>query len=367
VAELALTELLTLMEQKDASDLHLHTGIKPVMRIKGHLVTLDDHPEVEEGWLHEALYELVSDKKMKQFEEEGTVDAAAEIPGVGRFRMSVYLRRGTIALACRRITKNIPSFEQLHLPPSIAKITEFPLGLVLATGPTGCGKSTTLAALINHINHTRKCHIICIEDPIEFVYENDKAIITQREVGNDVKSFQDALKYSVRQDPDVILVGEIRDLPTLEFALHGAETGHLVFGTLHSADATQTIERILNFYPQNLHPQVRKTISMHLKAVVSQILLPGIRPDIPLLPACEIMFMNPTISRLIKEGQDDKIIRAIKAGQRDGMQDMEFALYERVVSKLVAKEVAMEFAENPQSLEMKIKGIFLGEEGGIIG
>jgi len=364
--EFLLIELLKLMEEKDASDIHLQVGSYPILRMKGHLSRLSEFPLIEEAILKTGIYKLLKEKDIKIFEEKGTLDTSIGIPETGRFRTSIFLQRGTIALVARRISNVIPDFESLNLPEPVSKISNFINGLVLVTGPTGSGKSSTLAAVVNYINKNRSCHILCIEDPIEFLYKNEKAIITQREIGIDVNSFQESLKYAVRQDPDVILAGEMRDEDTVKFALHGAETGHLVFGTLHSSNATQTIGRILNFFPQTKHYQIRKSLSLHLRTIISQILLPSTKEGVSRIPACEIMFTNPIISRLISEDKDEKIIKVIKGGKNEGMQDFEQAIFNLVNNGFITEELALKYAENPQSLEMKFKGIFLKEEGGII-
>ncbi|MCM8820948.1 MAG: PilT/PilU family type 4a pilus ATPase, partial [Candidatus Omnitrophica bacterium] len=324
------------------------------------------------GWDEELMKEIASfilkkrEKDQDTLEKQGSIDTSFGVHNIGRFRINIFKQRGSLSLVARRISNVIPDFVSLNLPSAVSKISKFPNGLVLVTGATGTGKSSTLAAVINDINKNRQCHILCIEDPIEYLYKNEKAIITQREIGVDVDSFRAALKYAVRQDPDVILVGEIRDSDTVEFALQAAETGHLVFGTLHSSNVSLTISRILNFFTQERHHQIRRGLSMHLRAVVSQLLLPSINPDIHIIPACEIMFVNPLISRLIMEGKDDKIIKAIKSGKSEGMQDFEDALVELVNKNLISEEIAIKYAENPHSLEMKLKGIYLSEEGGIV-
>ncbi|MCM8769299.1 MAG: PilT/PilU family type 4a pilus ATPase [Candidatus Omnitrophica bacterium] len=354
------------MEEKRASDIHLQVGSPPVFRIKGELVRQTEFPILKDEDIRRIVAGLLSEKEGKTLEQTGNVDLGRGFSGIGRFRINIFQQRGTMALVARRITQNIPDFESLNLPAAMTRMAEFLDGLVLITGPTGTGKSSTLAAIINRINHQRRCHILCIEDPIEFLYHNDQAIINQREVGIDVSSFQEALRSAVREDPDVILAGEIRDRETVEFALHGAETGHLVFGTLHSSNVVQTITRLLNFFPQDQQPQIRRAIAMHLKAVASQILLPSCRENVSVVPACEIMFNNPIIRRLIIEEQETKIIKAILAGRTEGMQDFETALLNLVNNNWITQEVALENAENPHSLEMKLKGIFLTEEGGII-
>ncbi len=361
-----LKDLLISMEDLDATDVHLQAGSVPAYRIKGDLEKQYEYGPISDERLREIIFELLTERDKRTFDEKNTVDTAISIPGVGRFRISVFQQRGSIALAARRISNQIPDFDTLHLPDAVKKIVEFPSGLVLVTGPTGSGKSSTLAAVINNINKTRKCHILCIEDPIEYMYKNELAIVNQREIGIDVPSFKEALRYAVRQDPDVILVGEIRDRDTVEFALQSAETGHLVFGTLHSSNVSQTISRILNFFPHSEHPSIRRSLAAHLKSIVSQLLLPSCKEGITLIPATEIMFMNSTISRIILEEQDSKIVKAIRSARTEGMQDFELSLYNLVTEGFITKETALEQAENPQSLDMKLRGISLSEETGII-
>jgi twitching motility protein PilT len=362
-----LLKLMHLSQEKNASDIHLQVGSHPVLRIKGELMRLEEFPPLQFTVLQEIIGGLLKrEQDKKTFEEQGSIDTALGVKEVGRFRINMFKQRGSLSLVARRISNVIPDFESLNLPPATSKIAGFLNGLVLVTGPTGSGKSSTLAAVINNINKHRTCHILCIEDPIEYLYKNELAVITQRELGIDVSSFKMALRYAVRQDPDVILAGEIRDGETVEFALQAAETGHLVFGTLHSSNASSTISRLLNFFPQERQPQVRKNISMHLRAVISQLLLPSIKEEVHRVPACEIMFVSPLIARLISEGKDDKIIKALKSGKSEGMQDFEDALVDLVHREFIDEETALKFTENPHSLEMKLKGIYLSEEGGIV-
>ncbi|MCM8829362.1 MAG: PilT/PilU family type 4a pilus ATPase, partial [Candidatus Omnitrophica bacterium] len=354
---LYLKDLLSVMESMNASDIHLQAGSPVAYRINGEIVKQEESPVLDEENLRKLIFDVLSERDRKNFEEKGTLDTAISFSGIGRFRMSVFLQRGSIALAARRISNKIPDFESLNLPQATKNITSFPNGLVLVTGPTGCGKSSTLAAIINGINKIRRCHILCIEDPIEYLYRNELAIVNQREIGIDVPSFREALRYAVRQDPDVILVGEVRDKDTIEFALQAAETGHLVFGTLHSANVSQTIGRILNFYPHSEHPSVRRSMATHIKAIMSQMLLPSCKEGLHLVPAVELMFTNSTISRLIVEEQDAKIVKAIRAGRTEGMQDFEQSLHYLITEGFITREIGLEHADNPQSLDMKLRGI----------
>ncbi len=361
----SLIDLFKMMHTRGASDIHIKADSCPAMRIKGEIVRLK-LKEASQSRLMKMLSEIVTEREMKIFEEEGNLDTAVGLPRLGRFRINVFRQRGTVTLVGRRISYFIPDIETLNLPPSLSKITDFVNGLVLVTGPTGSGKSSTLAALVNHINKTRRCHILCIENPIEFLYKDELAIINQREIGLDVKSFKDALKYAMREDPDVLLVGEMRDPDTVEFALNGSETGHLIFGTLHSSNATQTIQRILSFFPQERHQEIRKGLSSQLKAVVSQILLPSCKEELHMVPACEILFNNPTISRLISDGEDGKISRVMRASRADGMQDFDQALAALHSEGFVTEEVALEHSDNPQGLSMRLKGIVSDDTGGLI-
>lgn len=364
---ITFVDLLLMAADREASDIHLQVGSPPILRIRGDLVRQEDYPPLDDENLRRMVYQELSEQNIERFERNKNLDSAINLPGRGRFRLNFYIQRGMMSVVGRRVTSQIPDYATLNLPDSVGRIARFKDGLVLVTGPTGTGKSSTLAAVINDINHREPCHILCIEDPIEYVYQNARAMINQREVGVDTEDFNSALRYAVRQDPDIILVGEIRDAETLEFALRSAETGHLVFGTLHSIDATQTIGRILNFYPQQEHGQIRKSLGLQLRATLSQMLLPSSREDIARVPACELMFTNQTIRSLIMKGEDERIIRAIKAGIKEqGMFDFEHSLYLLAGQGLISEEVALEYAPNRESLQMKFRGIFLSEEGGLV-
>ena len=266
-------------------------------------------------------------------------------------------------MVARLVQSEIKSFEGLHLPSSIERITHEKQGLILITGITGSGKSTTLATVVEYINKERECHILTIEDPIEYLFKNKKAYINQREIGIDVSSFTKALKYAVRQDPDVMVIGEMRDAETLQFGLSAAETGHLVFGTLHSANASQTFGRILDLFPPDKHDQIRSSMQFNLKAIISQRLVPAIDKDIGLVPSVEVMFCNPGIRKLIKEGQFEKIPSVIETSTEEGMQSFNQSLYNLEKDKLIDQETALKLSPNPEALKMQFKGIFLRKSG----
>jgi len=277
--------------------------------------------------------------------------------------VNVFRQRGSISMAARRVLTDIPNFEQLHLPPVMSKIAEYAQGLIILSGITGSGKSTTLAAMLDHINETRRCHIVTIEDPIEYLLTDKKAFVNQREIAIDVPSFKVALKHVVRQDPDVILVGEMRDDETFAAGLTAAETGHLVFGTLHSSSVASTFGRILEFFPPARHEVVRTSLMFNLRAIVSQKLLPSIKEGINLVPATEVMLMTPIMRKLIKDGEDNKITDAIRGGVEEGMHDFTESLKNLVLNGFVEIKEAMEAAPNEEALKMALKGIRIGTHG----
>ena len=361
----AMKKLLESMAKFNATDLHLKAFSPPIFRVAS-LPRRVDAPPMPPEEIERLVASMMTPDQQHRFDAQGTLDFAVGIPGVGRYRVNLYRQRGSASVAIRRVRYDIPSIEELNLPPSIKKLADFPMGLSLCAGITGSGKSTTLAAILNQINTTRRCHILTLEDPIEYLYRDEKSFVNQREVGIDVDSFGTALKYMVREDPDVILIGEMRDSETLETALMSAETGHLVFGTVHSGSAAQTIGRVLDFFPSHRHDQIRQVLHFVLRAVIVQQLLPGCRKDAPMVPAVELMIVNPAIRKLIREGDDEKIPDVIRSSQNDGMQDMNQALVLLVKQKLITEDVAMENSPNPEALAMNLKGIYLGQDKGTI-
>ncbi len=353
--------------QLKASDLHFKSGAKVHIRHKGDLKPLNEPPlsaqQVEDIW-----FEIMNEHQRHQLATKGASDFAYQLGEGDRFRVNIFRQRGTLSVAARRVNAEILDFRQLYLPESMYKITEFHQGLVLLAGITGSGKSTTIAAALDYINQTRACHIVTIEDPIEYLFKDKKALINQREVGVDVHNFQDALKYLMREDPDVVLVGEMRDEETFMAALNAAETGHLVFGTIHASGAAQTIGRVLDLISEGSRDLVRQTLVFNLQAIVCQKLLPSIKPGVHRVPAVEIMFATPTIRKLIDEKRDDEIAKVIRASQAEGMLDMNECLKRLVEDEFIETEVAYAASPNPQELKMRLKGIDSGgSAGGILG
>ena len=339
-----------------ASDLHLKVGQPPKLRIYGDLKSTTGETMTEER-IEELVFEILSPAQKEFFMDHGTLDFAYEIKHQDRFRINIFRQRGAISLAARRVSSKVPPFESLHLPMVVQKIAETGQGLVLVVGPTGCGKSTTIASMIDRINQIRSCHIVTIEDPIEYLFKDGKSIISQRAIGIDVKDYQDALKYMMREDPDVVLIGEMRDAETVQAGMRAAETGHLVFATLHSANASQTIQRLLDLFPPNERDLVRQTLSLTLKAVISQVLLPCIREGIDRIPAVEILIANTVVRKLISESREGDLPTVIKSSLNEGMQDFTYSLCELIKDGSIDPKDAYHYAPNIEELKMALKGI----------
>lgn len=357
-----LEELLQLVFDRGASDLHISMGLPPVIRVDGKLVRTDYPPLTKED-TQRLIFSMLTNEQRRVLEQNWELDCSYGVSGLGRFRVNVYKDRGNYAAALRSITSNIPTFEQLGLPPIVKEIAERPRGLVLVTGPTGSGKSTTLAAMIDHINSTRAEHILTIEDPIEFVHTSKRSVIHQRELGQDTRSFNNALRAALREDPDVILVGEMRDLETIGLALTASETGHLVFGTLHTSSASSTVDRIVDVFPPSQQQQIRIQLSNSLVAVFSQTLLPKIAPDgskAGRVMAQEIMIVTPAISNLVREGKTAQIYSSIQTGGNYKMQTLEMALRELYVQNLITYEDAMSKTSRPDDFKRMIGSTMAG-------
>lgn len=348
--------------QKDASDIHLKTGFAPYFRIDG-IIEKQDSAVIKTEDIDAIVQILLTDEQMRHFRKRGEVDLAFTEKGVGRFRVNVFRQRGMISLVLRRIKTKILTFEQLNLPAAALKMADIVRGLVLITGTTGSGKSTALASLIDAINERRRCHIVTIEDPIEFVHQDKRAIVNQREITIDTQDFQSALRAVMRQDPDVILVGEMRDHETFQAAVSASETGHLVFSTLHTTNVRQTIDRIIDMFPPTQKEQVLSQLAQNLKAVMCLRLLP--RADATgRVPTCELMFSNPSMRMLIKEGRNVQIDAAIQQGREEGMQTFNDSLYTLVKTGMIELQEALNVSDNPEELNMLLQGIRLSSGGG---
>lgn len=344
-----LKELLKLSIQQKASDLHLTENSPPVLRIDGKLVFTEGKTLTKEE-LKKSIYGILTDGQKEKFEHDRELDFSLALEGLERFRVNVHIQKGSVEAAFRRIPQFVPSLKDLGLPPAIMDFARKPSGLVLITGPTGSGKTTTLASMIDVINKERSCMIMCIEDPIEYVHKNKKAVIKQREVYSDTLSFAEALKRCLRQDPDVIVVGEMRDLETISTALTAAETGHLVLATLHTPDAPQTIERIIDVFPSHQQQQVRLQLSACLQGVASQILLPQASGEGRAL-ASEVLVATPAVRNLIREKSVEQIPTAIQTGVQYGMHTMDMSLKLLFEEGIISYEDAIAQVKNKEEFE----------------
>ncbi|MFK8113323.1 MAG: type IV pilus twitching motility protein PilT [Rubripirellula sp.] len=357
--ELEVDKIFRALVKLEGSDLHLKVGQPPMVRVRGELKPLN-RPAIEAEEMVRLLLPMMDERNLVIFEEEGGADFAHTIHMDGvrwRFRINMLKSLGNIGLVARRISNFIPDFKGLFLPDSMEELCHYDQGMVLLAGVTGSGKSTTIGSMLNYINTIYRKHILTLEDPIEFIFTEDKCLINPREVGQDVKDFEIGMKHAVREDPDIILVGELRDEETFMTAIHAAETGHLVFGTIHASSASTTIGRILDLFPEEMHGAIRSAIAFNMKGIVAQKLLKTIRPDVPRVPTCEIMTFSPMIRKLILEGQDSKLPDAIRIGAEDGMQDFTMSLKQLIDDELIDRPTAFAVAPNKDALKMALKGI----------
>ena len=357
-------KILQTAVQGGASDVHLKIGGPVIFRINRQLVAIEC-PHPAEDWMNSIVQQITPAHLRQKLEEQREIDFSYYLPGIGRYRTNLFQQRGQWALAMRYVKTNVPSFEELGLLPIVKKIAESPRGIVLVAGSTGSGKSTTLAAMIEHINANFKKHMVTMEDPIEYVFEDNQSVIEQREVGLDTLSFHHALKHVLRQDPDIIMIGEMRDAVSFNAAMSAADTGHLVLSTLHTTNASQSITRILDFFKAEEREQVRRQLAGTLQAVVCQRMVGTVSGS--MTPALEIMINTSTIKKLIEENRLDKLGAAIETGTDDGMLNFNQALFQLVKDGKVSQKEAMAKATNPQALEMNFKGIFLDEGRRILG
>ncbi len=367
--QIFMEELLQMVFDKDGSDLHIAAGVPPMIRVNGQLSPTEFDPLTPEE-TQKLIFNILSNEQRKVLEQTWELDCSYGVVGLGRFRVNVYKDKGSYAAALRTIASKIPRLDELGLPPIVRELIKKPRGLVLVTGPTGSGKSTTLASMIDVINTERAEHILTIEDPIEYVHVSKKSLVNQRELGEDTRSFDNALKASLREDPDVILVGELRDLETIRLALTAAETGHLVFGTLHTSSASQTVDRIVDVFPPHQQMQIRVQLSNSLVAVLSQTLLP--RVDLTnsgsrgkgRIMAMEVMMVTPAISNLIREGKTAQMYSAIQTGGKYGMQTLEMTLRDLYQQRLITFEDAISKTSRPDDFQKLVnEGTGLGAPG----
>lgn len=359
-----LIEILTKAVHSKASDIHIVVEKPPMVRINGKVMPLPDFPVLTSEDTKSIVYSMLFQDQIARFEERLELDMSYYIPGLSRFRVNILSQKNGIEAAMRLIPSKIPSPAEIKLSDAVLSLTKLPRGLILITGPTGTGKTTTLASMLNVINMERYEHILTIEEPIEYVYEHKRCIVRQREVGLNTHSFTDALKHALRQDPDVILVGEMRDLETISLALTAAETGHLVFSTLHTQDAPQTVDRVIDVFPPHQQHQVRAQLSATLKGVISQQLVP--RADgRGRVAAREVMIVTPAISNLIREGKTHQIYGSIETGLKFGMHTLETSLAELVKDKLITLENAFSKANNPDLLRLKLSAMGVKIQAGI--
>lgn len=363
--DLPVNKLFRAMVDINASDLHLQVGKPAILRVKGALKPLDMPPITEEQ-MKEWCMPMMDERNTEIFFLTGGADYAHIVDHKGepwRFRVNLFIQTGKMGMVSRKIERSIPNFEGLFLPPIMESLCVYDQGMVLLAGVTGSGKSTTIASMLDWINHNYAKHILTIEDPVEFVYNADKSLINQREIGPDVSDFHTAMKHAVRQDPDIMLVGEMRDRETFETAMHAAETGHLVYGTIHASSAPSTIGRILDLFPQSMHNALRSSMGFNMKAIVAQKLLPTIRETPKRVPICEIMLFNGVVRKLILEHEDEKLPAAIRIGKAEGMQQFNDSLYHFITKEYVSRADAFEISPNVEELKMMLKGINVKSSG----
>jgi len=351
-----LNKFLRVTMKTLASDLHLKVGQPPKLRIQGQLKDTTGEAMTQQK-IERMVFEILTQDQKDTLIKTGTLDFAYGIEDKERFRINVFSQRGLFSLAARRVNTEIQTFDKLNLPPVLEKIADTNQGLVLAVGPTGCGKTTTMVSMLDYINKTRSCHIVTVEDPIEYLIRDKKAIVSQREIGIDVEDFEQALKYLMRQDPDVVCIAEMRDAKSITAGMRAAETGHLVFGTMHSLSATHAVQRLLDLFPPNERDLARQTLSVAIKAIISQILMPSIKEGVDRMPAIEILLANPTTGKLIYEGRETELPTLIRSCKEEGMQDFTDTLVEMIQNGSIEAKEAYKHAPNVDELKMALKGI----------
>lgn len=363
--EVDILEILRSMISQAASDAHFKVGRTPIFRVKKELLN-SSFPVMTNKDIEKIAYFMMKERHRKDFEKKSEVDFSYQLPDVGRFRVNVFRQRGDVGIVMRIVKTRIPGFSDLMLPPIFQKIATFHHGIVLVTGASSQGKSTTLASMINYINSIKKAHIMTIEDPIEYIYEDKQSLINQREIGLDTASFDQALRYVIRQDPDIILIGEMRDAETFKTALAAAETGHLVFSTLHASNTAQVVDRILDFFPPVQHSMIRMQLAFNLRAVTCQRLMPKVDGS-GVVPAVEVMIVNPTVQKILRENKIERLSQTLQSFAEEGMLSFNQSLVNLVKAKLISLETGLANTTNPEALKMNLKGIYLDEDRRILG
>ena len=348
-----IEEILKEAKLKGASDVHITVGVPPKMRLNGKLIAMESYGKMMPSDTQEIAYEVTNDKQKQLLEENGQHDLSFAIMGVGRFRLNIFKQRGSIAMAFRVVATEIPTAESLGIPETVIDLYKKKRGLVLVTGPTGSGKSTTLASIIDMINNNREAHVITLEDPIEFTYQHRLSIVNQREIGTDSDSYANALRAALREDPDVILVGEMRDLETISTAITAAETGHLVLSTVHTIGSTNTVDRLIDVFPSHQQQQIRIQLASVLEAIISQQLLPA-ADDSSRLAAFEVLHVNSAVRNLIREGKSHQLITYMQTYRKQGMITMDEAIIELYRQQKITREVALQFAQDPETMQNKM-------------
>lgn len=349
---ISVEEVLAKAKEAGASDVHITVGVPPKMRVNGDLITMD-YERMLPPDTHRVVEDIMSDFQLQHFEERGEYDMSFSIPNIGRYRVNAYKQRGSVAVALRLVGTEIPAPEKLGVPPSVVELSQRKRGLVLVTGPTGSGKSTTLAAVIDKINNTRDAHIITLEDPIEYLHSHKLSMVNQREIGLDTQSYANALRAALREDPDVILVGEMRDFDTISVAITAAETGHLVLSTLHTIGAASTVDRVIDVFPPHQQQQIRVQLSNVIEAVVSQQLIPT-ADGRSRVAAFEVMHANHAVRNLIREGKSHQLVSVMQTNRKMGMITMDEAIQQHYMEGRITREMAIQFATDPDGMSLKL-------------
>ncbi|SCY08755.1 MULTISPECIES: type IV pilus twitching motility protein PilT [unclassified Butyrivibrio] len=348
-----IEDILKEAKEKGASDVHVTVGLPPKMRLNGKLIAMENFPKLLPPDTLAIAEEIMTEKQLEKLEENGQHDMSFSIRGVGRYRLNVFKQRGSVALAFRVVATEIPSAESLGIPDGVSELYLKKRGLVLVTGPTGSGKSTTLASIIDKINNNREAHVITLEDPIEFTYQHRMSIVNQREIGTDSNSYANALRAALREDPDVILVGEMRDLETISTAITAAETGHLVLSTVHTIGASNTVDRLIDVFPSHQQQQIRIQLASVLEAIVSQQLIPA-NDGSSRVAAFEVLHVNSAVRNLIREGKSHQLLTVMQTNRKQGMISMDDAIIELYRSQKISREMAVQFAQDPDTMQMKM-------------